>query len=199
MAHKEPLEAHPVPPEDFNDRELPTTTSGGPWYRLFSVERDPLYFTRSGRGRFDGPDLGYGIGYVGEDEYCAFIECYGRAHGAKGVEEAALQQRELARIVSQRPLVLVDLLGNGLVKLGADARLSSGPYLVSRQWARAIWTHPSRVDGIRYRSRHDNTRICCGLFDRAAQELGIERLGTLPDCHRQLLAEILAHYDYGLL
>jgi len=51
---------------------------------------------------------GYGILYVGADEY-AFIECFGRAHGARGVAESALQKRNLVRITSARPLVLADL------------------------------------------------------------------------------------------
>ncbi|WP_017326541.1 RES family NAD+ phosphorylase [Synechococcus sp. PCC 7336] len=196
---EEPLLPHPHPADDFFLRPLPTIASSGPWYRLYSTIYEPLFFSRKGSGRFDGPEQGYGMLYVGEDEYCAFIETFGRKHGARGVEEAALSRRGLARIESSQPLRLANLLGDGLVKLGADARLASGPYLMSRLWAQAIWEHPTQVDGIRYRSRHDDTRICCGLFDRSADKftrVGVSNL--LLDCPH-LLAEILAHYDYGLL
>ena len=196
---EEPLSPHPLPPDDFFDRPLPTSSHTGPWYRLHSHNYKPLFFSRKGSGRFDGPKQGYGILYVGEDEYCAFIETFGRTHGARGVEEAALRRRGLARIETSHALRLVDALGDGLVKLGADARLASGPYLMSRQWAKAIWEHPEGVDGIRYRSRHDDTRICCGLFDRAGGKLEvIDSWNLIEDCP-QLLADILAHYDYGLL
>jgi len=58
----------------------------GPWYRLNPVRYESaLFFDRSGKGRFDGQGQGYGILYVGADEYAAFIECFGRAHGARGV------------------------------------------------------------------------------------------------------------------
>jgi hypothetical protein len=158
-----------------------------------------LYFDRSGRGRFDGPTQGYGILYAGEDEYAAFIECYGRVHGARGVAEAVLKQRNLFAIASARPLVLVDLTGSNLVKLGADARISSGSYSIARAWAQAIWQHPLQVDGVRYRSRHDDERLCCGLFDRVRPHLSEQNLGNLVDSHPLLLSEILARYDYGLL
>lgn len=106
---KNPKPEHPNPPPDFNTRTLPVVESVGSWYRLNPVQHSStLYFDRSGRGRFDEPELGYGILYVGEDEYAAFIECYGRMHGARGVEESALRQRNLVCIMSDRPLILVD-------------------------------------------------------------------------------------------
>ena len=56
-----------------------------------------------------------------------------------------------------------------------------------------------QVDGIRYRSRHDDERFCCGLFDRIASDLQEDNLGNLVDHHPKLLSEILTEYDYGLL
>jgi hypothetical protein len=169
---KNPLPEHPDPPPDFPTLNLPVVESKGLWYRLNPVQySSALYFDRSGKGRFDGSMQGYGILYVGEDEYAAFIECYGREHGGRGVAEATLKQRNLFAIAADRPLMLVDLTGSGLVKLGADARLSSGSYAIARVWAKAIWEHPMQVDGLRYRSRHDDDRFCCGLFDRAVQHL----------------------------
>jgi RES domain len=197
---EDPLIPHPLPPEDFNRRELPIITSQGTWYRLNAVEFDSsLYFDRTGKGRFDSPAQGYGILYVGADVYASWIECYGRTHGAKGVSELGLRQRDLYAIDSHRPLVFADLTGSGLVKMGADARLSSGAYTVARQWAQAAYEHPQRVDGIRYRSRHDDARYCYGIFDRCAQEIQEQNLGNLLTSNPRLLAEILDYYDYGLL
>lgn len=197
---KDPLIEHPDSPPDFMTRTLPIISSAGPWYRLNPAHHScALYFDRSGEGRFDGPDQGYGILYVGEDVYASFIECYGRVHGERGVAESALKQRNLIRIRSKHSLSLVDITGSGLVKLGADARLTSGEYRKARRWAKAIWEHPQQVDGFRYRSRHDNNRICCGLFNRVRDHLGEENLGNLVDHNAKLLTEILAEYDYGLL
>ncbi|ELR97029.1 RES family NAD+ phosphorylase [Gloeocapsa sp. PCC 73106] len=197
---KDPLPEHPAPPGDFSTRTLPIFESSGPWYRLNPVQySSALYFDRSGKGRFDGPIQGYGILYLGEDEYASFIESYGRVHGARGVAEAALRQRNLFTLSCDHPLILVDLTGSSLVKLGADARLSSGSYAIARTWVRAIWEHPMQVDGVRYRSRHDDDRFCCGLFDRVAPHLRESNLGNLIDAHPLLLSEILKRYNYGLL
>jgi RES domain len=196
---EDPLIPHPSPPKDFRSRELPTVSNKGTWYRL--NDRDftsSLYFDRSGSGRFDSPAQGYGILYVGADPYASWIECYGRTHGAKGVSEIVLKQRNLFTIDSQRELVFADVTGNGLVKMGADARLSSGSYVAARQWAQAIYDHPQAVDGIRYRSRHDDERYCYGIFDRCGDELQEKNLGNLLESNPKLLAEILSCYDYGL-
>jgi hypothetical protein len=197
---EDPLIPHPSPPLDFNTRELPILSSQGTWYRLNDREfSSSLYFDRSGNGRFDGPAQGYGILYVGADVHASWIECYGRTLGEKGVSENTLRQRNLYAIDSQRSLIFADVTGSGLAKMGADARLSSGLYHVARQWAQAIHDHPQKVDGIRYRSRHDDERYCYGIFDRCSSELQEQNLGNLLESHPSLLAEILNCYDYGLL
>ena len=110
-----------------------------------------------------------------------------------------LKQRNLYEIDSQRELVFADLTGSSLVKMGADAHLSSGAYTVARVWAQAIYDHPQGVDGIRYRSRHDDDRYCYGIFERCATKIQEQNLGNLLTSNPKLLAEILDYYDYGLL
>lgn len=198
--HKK-LPVHPLPPQDFQQRILPVTECQVTWYRL-NPSRHPsaLYFDRSGIGRFDGFQQSYGMLYVAETVNGAFIESFGRSHGAKGVAEADLRNRNLFEIQSDRELQLVDLWGSGLVKIGADARITSGSdYPRSRNWAEAIYLHPQKVDGIRYYSRHDNSQLCCGLFDRSSDYLKDRNKGNLVDDNSSLLANILEHYDYALL
>jgi hypothetical protein len=197
---EDPLIPHPTPPPDFQTRELPTIIGQGTWYRFNAKDfSSSLYFDRSGKGRFDSPGQGYGILYVGEDVYASWIECYGRSHGPRGVSEMALKQQDLYEIESQRPLVFADVTGSGLVKLGADSRLSSGAYATARQWAQAIHDHPQKVDGIRYRSRHDDARYCYGIFDRCVNELQEKNVGNLLESNPRLLAKILDFYSYALL
>jgi hypothetical protein len=195
-----PLPDHPLPPEDFLTRTLPTVLCLKKLYRLNPKDyQSALYFDKSGKGRFDSPTQGYGILYLGEDEYASFIECFGRVHGVKTIEELTLKKRNLFSITASRPLTLVDLTGSDLVKLGADARLSSGDYRIARSWIKEIWGHPQKVDGIRYLSRHDPSRVCCGLFDRSQSYLREQNLGNLVDNHPLLLSEILTTYDYSLI
>jgi hypothetical protein len=96
-------------------------------------------------------------------------------------------------------LKIVDVWGANLSKLGLDSRISSGDYDVSRAWAKAIYQHPQKVDGICYHSRHDDTEICCGLFERTQGILRANNLGNLIDSNPRLLAKILKHYDYSLI
>lgn len=202
------IEEHPLPPDDFNDKLLPTSEYSQPWYRLNPVGYDSaIYFDRSGKGRFDSPRAGYGILYAGQNQRGAFIETFGRTLGVRTVSGTALQQRNLFKITSNRPLVIVDIWGVNLTKLGVlkdtashiDARVSSGSYRVSRAWAKAIYEHPQQVDGNCYHSRHDDTEICCGLFERTATILTEVNLGNLIDSNPKLLAGILRHYDYSLI
>jgi hypothetical protein len=76
--------------------------------------------------------------------------------------------------------------------------LTTGAYDIARIWAQAIFDHPQKVDGLKYFSRHDNTRVCFGIFDRSKDALSEQNIGNLLDNQPNLLAEILAHYDYGL-
>ena len=195
------LPAHPLPPEDFQQRVLPITECQITWYRLNpSRHASALYFDRSGMGRYDSSGQSYGILYVAEAVEGAFIESFGRSHGAKGVAEEDLRNRNLFEIESDRQLTLVDLWGSGLVKIGADARITSGSdYELSRTWAEAIYLHPLKVDGIRYYSRHDNTQLCCGLFNRTSAHLKEQNKGNIVDENPELLADILERYDYALL
>lgn len=194
------LEEHPLPPDDFKERDLPVFKHQILWYRLNNSKyRSALYFDRSDEGRFDGPEQGYGILYVAESIAGTFIECFGRTLGEKGVSEDTVRQKNLFQIEFKRLLCLVDLFGNGLAKIGADARLSSGSYDMARRWAKAIWEHPQKVDGIRYRSRHDNDLICCGFFHRIQDLLVEKNQGNLVDNHPEVLGKILDRYDYYVL
>jgi len=194
------LSPHPEPPDDLGQRPLPTVESTGPWYRLYPVAYDPLYFGTSGRGRFDAPDVNYGVCYAADDPYGAFIETYGRLLQKDFVTRDALNGRGFVEITSTHPCTFVDLTAEGLNKLGADNRLATGAYPVSQRWSEALHDHPDRPDGLLYRSRHDPSRICLALFDRLVDYLTLTDHGPLgAERNRRQLADLLAHYEFGLV
>ncbi|WP_437593755.1 RES family NAD+ phosphorylase [Sorangium sp. So ce1000] len=195
------LGAHPDPPLDLATRPLPVALFRRSWFRIHWLALDPLHFGRSGDNRFDPPDGEFGVLYAGKDAQCAFIEVFGHATGMRFVEQIELAARGLARIAPRRPLRLVNLTGEGLARLGADARLTSGEsYRAAQRWALAIHDHPRRPDGIAYAARHDPSRICAALFERASVELEVTQLGSLADpAHAALLARILDTYKFGLV
>jgi hypothetical protein len=140
--------------------------------------------------------------YLGKDAHCAFIETFGHQTGRTPfVTEAELRARELSVVTANRPLRLVDLRGEGLARIGADAELTTGSdYDLSRRWALAIYNHPHHPDGILYRARHDPRRTSLALFDRAEKDIAARGTGTLlAPVHARLLADILDTYGYGLI
>jgi hypothetical protein len=191
---------HPEPPDDLPARSLPTFEQPGPWIRIHQIRHQPIHFGRSGYSRFDAPAGEYGVLYAGSDAHCAFVETFGQSTGARLVTTSALQDRAIARIVSARPLRLVDLTGSGLARIGADERLCAGDHCLAQRWALAMWRHPSAPDGLLYRARHDPSRLAVALFDRVRTELTADPVGSLADPSlADLLGAILDTYGFGLV
>lgn len=208
--------SHPEPPLDFERQVLPVTLESGLFYRLNPAGyASAIYYDASGCGRFDIKGQ-LGVLYLGKTIEAAFIETFGRNlgqpfpalkrqglrltafRGQRFVSRDMIKTRSLFAIESDRPLKLLQLYGAGLAKLGVDSELSSGrKYRLPRLWCEAIYSHPQQVDGIYYMSRHDNTQLCCGLFDRGSYRLRENNLGNLLSYDRQKFFEILDRYGFG--
>lgn len=138
--------------------------------------------------------------YAAADAWGAFIETFGSATGIRVVASSELQSRSISHLNSLTALTLVDLTGSGLARLGADARLCDGEHALSQRWALSLWMHPKQVDGIYYRARHDPSRYCAAIFDRAQDKITISRQQVLGgDDWRSTLADILNTYEFGLV
>lgn len=109
-----------------------------------------------------------------------------------------LIQRCWSRIRFTRPLQLVDLTGAGARRIGLDGRISTADHAWAQRWALAIWQHPEKPDGIRYRARHDLSRSAVAVFDRAAPVVRATRIGRLTDDPARL-GEILDVYSFALI
>ena len=139
----------PGPPADLVHRSLPLLEFEGVLFRTHHIGRGPLYFgagpLRSGKdrlSRFDSPDGGYGVLYAGRDAYCAFIEGVARTPG-QVITTGALKQRALSQLKAVRPLRLIDLTEAGsLLRVGADARLFSGPHRASQPVVESVPRSP---------------------------------------------------------
>ncbi len=199
-----PAEERPSPhpePGDLSAVDLPLVSVESTWYRFHRRAHDAIHFGRSGDCRFDAPNQEYGALYVAESLEGAFVETFLRDRGLGSclVTLAAIRDRLAAEISFPGPLRLADLTAEGLAQLGADGRLCTGDYRISRRWALALQQHRDRPDGILYRSRHDPSRRCAAVFDRAAAPSASD-LGSLAEArHRALLAGLLDRYRCGLL
>ena len=190
--------SHPLPSPNLNQQVLPCSRERAVFYRLNPVNyASAIFYDASGSERFDRAGK-RGVLYLGKTIEAAFIETFGRELGVRFVSHEFVKTRNLFTVKSDRPLELVKLYGAGLAKLGVDSDLSSGrDYELSRSWCEAIYNHPQQVDGIYYLSRHDNTQLCCGLFERGTYRLIENNLGNLLDYDRQKFFEILDRYGFG--
>ena len=117
---------HPDPPSDLHLRSLPIRVITSSWTRIHQRRYGPIFFGRGGGGRFDAPAGQYGTLYVALDAHGAFIETLGHTTGRTAIDWSEIEARALAEVSVLRPLRLVDLSGEGLTHVGADARLTDG-------------------------------------------------------------------------
>lgn len=169
----------------------------GPWQRLHPEEYPALYFGKGRENRFDDPESEYGVLYVAEDEFGAFVETFLRNPKLTLVAQDELAKRTLSEIEANTDLSLVDLTGKGLQRAGVTGDVSTAPHEETWALSRAIHEHPSKPDGIRYRLKHDLGRIGIAIFDRVAvARLAVTSKGSLVDpSNAELLGEILEEYD----
>ena len=190
---------HPPPPSDLLSRELPLKIIEAETiiYRVHKAKYEPIYFSYTGGGRLDVPE---GVIYLAMDEWGAFRETIGRFSKYRLISREELSKRRLSEVISERALSLVDLTANGLTLLDADARLLTGSYDIAQQWSSALQKHPSKPDGIYYRSRHDPSRFCLALYKiRTSSILTVTNTyDFLSDEYTNRLGLILDEYQYGL-
>ncbi len=118
--------------------------------------------------RFDAPAAEYRTMYAAVAIEGAFVETI--LHGKTEeqlVSRAYVEQRAWTEFTTLRPFKLMKLYDEGLFWHGTDASISAVPsYTRSRQIALAAFREGADLDGIAYRSRHDNGELCFALFDR---------------------------------
>jgi hypothetical protein len=190
------------PPADLNDREplIYAASAKDVWHRSFQTGRDLIFFGKGRAHRWDAPTGDYGVLYLGADEYCTFMESIGRGVlKTRLVPSSELKRRRLCKIGFSRDLRLIDLVASGgLTRLAAEGSLASGAgYRNSQRWSQALKSHPSKPDGIYYRSRYDPARTACALFDSCRPLIEVvENSGSWAE-QPTLLGAILDHYGFG--
>lgn len=146
------------------------------------------FFGVSGNNRFDAPGCKdgfpeYAACYLGTSLEVALAESI--LHDEVPVQgqfrlTAAHFQRRYALYFDGDPLHLLDLSGAQLKRLGGSAELTGTPdYAMPQQWARAVFSNPSRFDGFSFMSRHYNTGRAVALFDRARSKMALARYAPL--------------------
>ena len=185
-----------------NRLPLAAFAPGEAWHRIHRSTQPPLHFGPSPGSpplnRFDAPGGEYRALYLGLSLSAAFVETLVRNPQIPFVERSEVEARSASLLANADEVRLVDLRGAGLSRIGADGRVATGPYEISRRWALALWRHGDRADGLLYRSRHDPKHFCAVVFDRRRPAFEVRSTTRLIDVpHRW--APILSAHGKGLV
>lgn len=124
-----------------------------------------------------------------------------RADGRNGdcfIEESEIEKRSIATISPTVPLTLVDLTGDGPIKMGVPSDVAGAcDQSMAQHWSIAFHGHSSQPDGVLYPSRLNEER-CIALYARAAGKLTVTATARLLDC-RSELAAILNDLEIALV
>lgn len=144
-----------------------TLPKGTRLVRVHWTTAGPLGFSVGKANRFDCPGAEFGVLYAAADIEGAFVETVLRRHG-RLIRRERVEARSWIEITLGRPTVVARLHGNGLLWHGQDALISTASdYRESRGLSLALHEDFPNLDGIAYRSKHDNDRLCYAFFDRA--------------------------------
>jgi RES domain len=154
---------------------------------------DPESFAATATAfRFAGPvsrfdhhvkhEDGRGILYAAADFKGCLVEVYGnRGYGVAG-------ERRHCGIRVSRALRLLELRGDGALRSGTIAQVSSGSHTTARRWSRYFYENTELygvIDGIAYSNAH-NEQTAFALYERAADAVAnIEWDNRLDDRSRR--------------
>ena len=149
---------------------------------------DPLGFGKT-RSRFSDPRRRaepnrFGVLYLGSSLKVCFLEAVLRDERDGVVsdylmDETELDTRRCAEVEVREPLKLIDLRGDGPVRMGVPSDVPRGSkQTLARKWSVAFHDHPEQVDGIIYPSRL-NGETNLAVYDRAVGKLAAPRVHIL--------------------
>lgn len=122
--------------------------------------------TIPGGGRFDSLDGSYSYTYLGSTPEAAVAESLCRelpvSGGVRLVPGKRIEGRRLTRVRVSAPLAVIALYGAHLAAIGQDTWLTkSDPfdYVLTREWAAALFAVAPTADGLVYRCRHDEDQF----------------------------------------
>jgi hypothetical protein len=147
--------------------------------------------------RFDAPGGEYRVMYAAATIDGSFVETilHGRVTD-QIVKRSHVDLQAWTAITLRRPLQLMKLYDEGLFWHRTDANVSAAHnYAEPRRIALAAFLECPTLDGVTYRSRHNNGELCYALFDRVQPD----ELEPGPKaCFRDHPTELDAHMaKYG--
>ena len=150
--------------------------------------------------RFGDPRAGYAAVYAAESVRCAFWETLGRNRFARRRQRELPRSEAEARLVvsirSEGALSLVDLRGDGPVRIGAPSVVAhDGNHAAGRALSGAVHGGVPEADGFLFAPRFTG-ELCVAVYDRACGRL---RAGSTAELARHAeFLDALDEYDIML-
>lgn len=182
-----------------------TLAAGTVMWRVHPHGREAIHFSpppgRPPANRFDAPGGEYRVCYLADSREAAFIETVVRSPDqARLVLRSLLERKDLSQVRSTVDLHFALLEGPGLTRFGLIvADVADDLNDACQGHALEIWRAYPEIDGIQYRSRWDNARLCWAVFDRAQAKLGNDVLSPHWLGDRSIDHSLLRYYDMDLL
>jgi hypothetical protein len=152
-----------LPGPAFATRRLVTATvlAGSTWRRMYETRfSNPLGYG-PGLSRFSDPTgKAFGLLYLASSAKVAFVETIlrDRADGRSGdciIAESEIRKRSMATISPIAPLTLVDLTGDGPIKMGVRSDVvGARNQTTARYWSVAFHNHATLLCGVLHHPRH---------------------------------------------
>lgn len=186
--------------------DLATLAVGDIYGRIFASRfPDPLGIGKA-PSRFSDPRRRkpanrFGVLYLGSSLKVCFVEAILRdqADGRTGdvlLDEGELRARTFATLKVDAALTLIDLRGDGPLRMGVPSDVARGArQTLARKWSLAFHDHAASVDGIIYPSRL-NGETNLAIYDRAIRKLSVRASAPLID--DPSLAAVLRDLKIGL-
>jgi hypothetical protein len=181
------------PTRDFArvDLDLTSLAAGARFGRIyFDRHTNPLGFGKTS-SRFSDPRRRipknrFGVLYLGQSLKVCFLETVLRdkRNGAVGdypLDETELRARRFAVVEVVTPLAMVDLRGEGGVRMGVPSDVPrASDQCLARAWSVAFHEHPAQPDGVVYPSRL-NGQTNLAVYSRAIPKLHVADTTSLID------------------
>jgi hypothetical protein len=148
-----------------------TYPAGSRLFRIHHQDNGPLWFgPKPGEppaNRFDAPGGEFRVLYAALGMAGSFVETILHRPVGRIVKRAYVDQRCCSTLVVRRDIQVAALHGSGLLFHGAPPAISAGlDYAISRSFSLAFHSQHPSIDGIAYRSSHNDDEVCLALFDR---------------------------------
>jgi hypothetical protein len=182
-----------------------TLAAGTAMWRVHPHGREAIHFSpppgRPPANRFDAPGGEYRVCYLADSPEAAFIATVVRSPDqARLVLRSLLERKDLSLVRSAADLHFALLEGHGLTRFRLSAAdVADELYDACQNHALEIWRACPEIDGIQYRSRWDNARLCWAVFDRAQAKLGDDMLPPRWLGDRSVHHSLLRYYDMDVL